>query len=80
MEASEKDWIRAEFKVLDAKIDALKDATELLATDRAEKDRELNDVRHRFVPKEEFISFSRRITAGIIAVGLLILADLIRRI
>lgn len=49
-----KDWIKAEFKVVDANLEAMKDAIRVAARERDKKDIELNDVRLRFVPREVY--------------------------
>lgn len=49
-----KDWINAEFRVVEATLKGMDDAIQVAAREREKKDIELNDVRHRFIPRETF--------------------------
>lgn len=52
-----KDWIRAEFKAVDARLDGMTERVTAALEVQERRDVELNDVRHRFVPRETFEAY-----------------------
>lgn len=52
-----KDWIGAKFEAVDARLSGMQRAVDTAETERTKKDAELNDVRHRFIPREVFDAY-----------------------
>lgn len=56
-----KDWISAEFKAVDARLDAIRDSVDMAREEQERKNVELNDVRTRFVDRRQFEDHIRRV-------------------
>jgi hypothetical protein len=80
-----KELIRSEFRTIEVSIDAVKASITIAAHEQQKRDAELNDVRHRFVPREVFEAYqseqqkkARSVIFGFVVTGLTIVGLLLQ--
>lgn len=79
-----KEWIRAEFKVVDTSIQSIERSIRVASVEQERRDEQLNDVRLRFIPRGEFEVWQaeqqrrgRAIVGGFITLGLALMGQAI---